>query len=150
MPETALPLHVLIVEDEALLAMDLEGMILDAGHEVVGEVRSAGELARCVVSHAPNVAFVDMHLADSSTGLQAAEIILARWPDTTIIFVTANESRVPDDFAGAKGLIGKPFSATGINLSMRYLARAISDPPPPFALPSALRLSPGAAEAWAG
>lgn len=141
-------LRVLIVEDEMLIAMDLGLMIANAGHDVVGKARSVREVAALPIAVQPHLALVDMHLDDNSTGVEASLLIHARWPDALIVFVTANAARIPDDYAEALGSIGKPFSSTGIKLSMKYLTEAVHRPPPPPPTPSALQLSPSMQELW--
>lgn len=113
------PLNVLIVEDEALLAMDLEAMVEDTGHGVV----ALGEELH------PDIAFVDIQLACGSSGIDVARLIGQRWPDTIIVFVTANPLKIPQDFAGAHGVIAKPFSRIGLLSAMHYIASSIIAPP---------------------
>lgn len=124
------PLNVLIVEDEALLAMDLEAMVEDTGHGVVAEAASLSDVLALGEELHPDIAFVDIQLAHGSSGVDVARLISQRWPDTIIVFVTANPLKIPDDFAGAHGVIAKPFSHIGLLSAMRYIANSIITPPP--------------------
>jgi DNA-binding response OmpR family regulator len=141
-------LRLLIVEDEALLAMDLEMMIEDAGHLVVGEAACLADMDRLDDDIDPEVAFVDIQLADGSSGLDVCEQIRERWPSTVVIFVTANPKMAAVDLHGAHGLIAKPFSRAGFIAAMRYLNKGISDPPPDSDPPAALSLSRAVAADW--
>lgn len=129
------PLKILIVEDEALLAMDVEMMVEDSGHIAVGEAASLYDVENFDDDLDPDLAFVDMHLAEGTNGLQVSALIQKRWPDAVIIFVTANPLMIPDDFAGAHGVIPKPFSRNGFMSAMNYLGEGIIDPPPSSAKP---------------
>ena len=139
-------LAVLIVEDEALLAMDLEAMIEDCGHHVAAEAASFDQVEALTID-APDLVFLDMHLAHGSSGLEVAALIRERWADAVIVFVTAIE-KIPPDFAGAYGVIPKPFSRNGLMSAMRYLQQGMSDPPPSIARPISFVASPAIAADW--
>ncbi len=62
------PLRFLIVEDEALLAMDIAMMIEDAGHVVAAEAAGLSEVEALAGRINPHIAFVDLQLADHSCG----------------------------------------------------------------------------------
>lgn len=75
-PDTAvLPLRVLIVEDEPLIAMDLEMVFEDAGHEVVGTARTADHAVAMARAQAPSLVIIDLNLADGTSGVDAARRI---------------------------------------------------------------------------
>ena len=128
-------LRVLIVEDEPLLALDVEMMVEDAGHVVVGEGASLHDVEEMGTEVAPDLAFVDMQLADGTTGLEVSALIQKRWTATIIVFVTGNLRMIPPDFAGAHGVIAKPFSRSGFMSAIMYLHEGITDPPPSTAKP---------------
>lgn len=142
-------MNVLIVEDEMLLAMDLEAIVQDSGHSVSAEAACLQGVADLPDDLEPELAFVDLHLAGGSSGLDVSRLIQRRWPQALIIFVTANVSKIPDDFAGAHGVIGKPFSHAGVMNALRYLAEGVFAPPPAMAPPSSLTVSRSLAQRWA-
>lgn len=142
------PLDVLIVEDEALLAMDLEAMVEDTGHSVVAEAASLPDVAGLTEELRPNIAFVDIQLARGSSGLDVARLIGQRWPGTIIVFVTANPLKIPGDFAGAHGVIAKPFSRTGLISAMEYIAESVIAPPPAAPQPASFVASDAFAATW--
>ena len=136
------PLRFLIVEDEALLLMQLEESVEAEGHEVVGTAMSAGEaiaLARLVE---PDVAFIDLQLLDGPTGMFVAQHLRGT-EKTLFVFITANATRLPSDYEGAAGVVSKPFSQGGITATIRYLASCVRNPSPDLATPLELRIAPG-------
>ena len=143
------PLRILIVEDEALLAMDMEAMVEDSGHSVVAEAASFHDVELMEEAARPDLAFVDMQLARGTNGIDVCRLIRARWTDTFIVFVTANPAKIPDDYCGAHGVIAKPFSRNGLMSAMRYIAEGVSDPPPTSPQPTSFLASPAFAASWA-
>lgn len=142
-------MEVLIVEDEMLLAMDIEAMVEDSGHRVLAGAASLREVEALAEDLNPQLAFVDIHLADESNGLDVCRYIRAHWPDTLIVFITANVSKIPADFSGAHGVIAKPFSHAGIVNAINYLADGMFDPPPSISRPASLIASPNLEPHWA-
>lgn len=143
------PLNIMIVEDEALLAMDIEAIAEDVGYVVIGTAISLREVQRFPESIDPHVAFVDMHLAEGSNGLEVTAHINKHWPDAVVIFLTANVKKIPQDFAGAHGVIAKPFSRAGLMSVLHYLEQGITDPPPRSTEPTSFQPSPALAASWA-
>ena len=142
------PLSVLVVEDEALLAMDMEAMIEDVGHSVVAEAASLFDVEDLDDVLCPDLAFVDIQLARGTSGLDVSKLIKRRWPKAFIIFVTANPKKIPPDYAGAHGVIPKPFSRNGLMSAMRYIEEGVCTPPPTSPLPSSFVASPAFAATW--
>ena len=70
--------RVLICEDEPLIALDLEGMVYDAGHEPVGPARTYSEALELAETSRPGVAIVDLNLADGITGAGVARALAER------------------------------------------------------------------------
>jgi CheY-like chemotaxis protein len=142
------PLKVLIVEDEALLAMELESLIEEAGHSVVGWAVSSDEAKAMVGTSKADIAFVDIHLSDGPTGLDVAEHI-RRSGQPMVVFMTANPKRIPENFVGAVGVIAKPYTMNGVMSALRYLQEGVRRPPPVSALPAGFTLAPDFAAVWA-
>lgn len=142
------PLKVLIVEDEAILAMELEGLLEDAGHTVVGWATSSTEARRLVDTVEADIAFVDVHLTDGPTGVSVAEYI-ERSGHPMVVFMTANPTRLPENFAGAVGVIAKPYTMNGLVAALRYLQEGVRTPPPHSRLPVGFTLSPRFKLSWA-
>ncbi len=113
-------LRILIVEDEILIALELESLLQDAGHEVVGIAASSDEALALGADLGPDLAFVDIHLADGPTGVEAARR-LSRESGITVLFMTANAKRIPDDFVEAHGVIAKPYTERGVLQALDYV-----------------------------
>ena len=113
------PLRILIVEDEILIALELESLLQDDGHEVVGMAASFDDALALGQSRRPDLAFVDIHLTDGPTGVDVARRLSAQ--GVAVVFMTANAKRIPDDCAGAKGVIGKPYTERGVRQALAYV-----------------------------
>lgn len=142
-------MDVLIVEDEMLLAMDIEAIVEDIGHNVLALAACLDDVQKLPADIIPQLAFVDLHLAHGSNGIEVCRLIQQRWPDALIVFVTANVSKIPDDFSGGHGVIAKPFSHAGVVNAIKYLADGVFDPPPTIPPPSSLVTSPILRRRWA-
>lgn len=142
-----LPLRVLIVEDEGLLAVQLERLVGEAGHQVSGWATSLDEAKDLIDATDADLVLVDVHLADGPTGVEVAEYVEER-SSAHVVFMTANAKRIPSDFAGAMGVISKPYTQTGFMAALRYLSEGIRTPPPRSARPNVLTLCPALASRW--
>ena len=136
------PLRVLIVEDEALLMMQLEASIEAEGHDIVGTAMSAGEAIAIARMVEPDVAFIDLQLLDGPTGIFVARHLRGT-EKTMFVFITANATRLPEDYEGAAGVVSKPFSQAGITATIRYLHECVRRPPPELPAPAELKITPG-------
>jgi len=131
-------LRIMIVEDEALLALELESEIEAAGHSVIG-VAAASKAARQLVEEdRPDFAFVDIHLIDGPTGIDVGRFLAEK--DIPYVFVSGNIKRIPEDFAGAVGAIEKPYTVNGLQNALEYL-RAMLSGEKGFAAPPSLILA---------
>lgn len=80
--------RVLIIEDEALIAMDLSDIVASLGHTIVGTAATAESAVAAAASYSPNLILADVQLADGSSGIAAVREILAK-VSTPVIFITA-------------------------------------------------------------
>jgi DNA-directed RNA polymerase specialized sigma24 family protein len=67
---------VLIIEDEALIALGLEALVENLGHKVVGVARTRTEAATIARGRRPGLILADIQLADGSSGLDAVNDLL--------------------------------------------------------------------------
>ena len=88
-PASCEALRILVVEDEVLIALELECLLEDLGHVSVGVAGASAEAIALGRSTAPDVALVDIHLTDGPTGVEVARALSAD-PRTTVVFMTAN------------------------------------------------------------
>ncbi len=106
---TQLSTSVLIIEDEAVIAMDLEALVTDLGHRVTRVARTHREAVASIAEHAPGLVLADIHLADGSSGLEAVNEILLEYP-VPVIFITAYPERLlTGERPEPAFLITKPF-----------------------------------------
>ncbi len=107
---TQISTEVLIIEDEPLIALDLQNLVEDLGHRVVDVARTHREALRAVEHHKPGLILADIQLADGSSGLEAVNEILGAF-EVPVIFITAYPERF---LTGAPPepafLLAKPFS----------------------------------------
>jgi DNA-directed RNA polymerase specialized sigma24 family protein len=100
---------ILIIEDEPLIAMDLESLVTEVGHRVLGVARTHAEAVAAVAAREPSLVLADIQLADGSSGLEAVNEILTTI-NVPVIFITAYPERL---LTGQKPeptfLITKPF-----------------------------------------
>ena len=66
------PLRIVIVEDEAIIAMDIEMMLQDLGAEVVGVAMTAAEAVKLTELHRPDCATMDINIKGNRDGVSAA------------------------------------------------------------------------------
>ncbi len=101
---------VLIIEDEPLIAMDIEEMVQSLGHRVVGTARTHKEAVAMFAKTQPKMVLADIHLADGSSGLEAVNEILAS-ASVPVIFITAFPERLlTGERPEPAFLVTKPFN----------------------------------------
>lgn len=100
-------MRILIVEDEALVAMEIEGMLGLAGHEAIAQVDDLQSAVSAVESTRPDLALVDIHLGRGNSGLDVAAALKER--GIPVLFATGNCPR--EQGRGlALGCLHKPFT----------------------------------------
>jgi DNA-directed RNA polymerase specialized sigma24 family protein len=83
---------VLIIEDEPLIAMDIEGLVERLGHNVLGVARTHNEAVKLAKGKRPGLILADIQLADGSSGLDAVNELLQTF-NVPVIFITAYPER---------------------------------------------------------
>ena len=104
-------LDVLVVEDDMIIAMDVEDGIEELGHNVVGSAITADQAIEMAGKLKPDVVLMDLRLADGSFGGDAAREILARYGIRSI-FVSGNLDPVTRSMLAELepvAMISKPF-----------------------------------------
>ena len=105
------PMRVLIVEDEALVAMEIEAMIAMAGHIVVGQADDLSSTLAAIEREKPDFALVDIRLAQGCSGIDVAAALRAR--GIPVVFATGNRP-AKDRFDVALGCVQKPITDRGL------------------------------------
>ena len=111
--------RILVIEDEALVAMELRFVLEDLGHEVIGTVADARSARRLVQESDVDLALVDIHLSDGPTGIALGRE-LAQELGVTVLFMTANPGMVRNGVAGAIGVLSKPTDERAVQTAVDY------------------------------
>lgn len=102
---------VMIIEDEAIIAMDIESIVAEMGHRITGVARTRDEAVALGKSDPPDLILADIQLADNSSGIDAVNDLLDALGARPVIFITAFPERL---LTGQKPepafLISKPYS----------------------------------------
>ena len=115
-------LRVLLVEDEAMVALNLEALVEDLGHTVTGVAASreqALDLAGCAP---PQVAVVDVNLLDGRTGPQIADRLAAAF-GTVVVIATGNPEGIVSGGA-VFAVLRKPYTDEALAEIIRRAADA--------------------------
>ncbi len=84
---------VVIIEDEPLIAMELEQLVSDLGHRVVQVARTRQQAIAAINKHKPGLVLADIQLADGSSGLDAINDVLKTY-EVAVVFITAYPHRL--------------------------------------------------------
>ena len=100
---------VLIIEDETFIALDLEALVKELGHRVIGVARTHAEAIKLAKMKTPGLILADIQLADGSSGMDAVHELL-RSVEVPVIFITAYPERLlTGERPEPTFLISKPF-----------------------------------------
>ena len=109
---------VLIIEDEPIIALDIETMVEELGHRVTGVARTHREAIALVAKKRPGLVLADIQLADGSSGLEAVNEILEAI-EVPVIFITAYPERLlTGDRPEPAFLITKPFQPEAVKAAI--------------------------------
>ncbi|WP_043919635.1 response regulator [Jannaschia aquimarina] len=102
---------VMIIEDESIIAMDLESLVTEMGHRVTGIARTHKEAVDLAGSDMPDLILADIQLADNSSGIEAVNEVMTDMGSCPVIFITAFPERL---LSGERKepafLIAKPYT----------------------------------------
>lgn len=109
---------VLIIEDEPIIAMDIEMIVRDMGHEVIGIAVTRDEAVQLARAGRPGLVLADIQLADDSSGIDAVKDILAQF-SVPVIFITAFPERLlTGERPEPTFLITKPFQRSTVKAAI--------------------------------
>ncbi len=112
---------VFVVEDEALIAMELTDRLRSLGYSVSGTASRGEQALETIASTRPNVVLMDIHLAGKLTGIETAAR-LREWSDVPVIFLSAYSDAELLRQAGEVepfGYLVKPFEERELNATIR-------------------------------
>src|SRR3954469_16920298 len=97
---------VLVVEDEALIAMDLQALLEDAGYTVLGPANSTAAAMALLDGNEPDVALLDVNLVRSDV-FGVANVLADR--KTKLIFLTGHTAQKLPQAHRHRPLVAKPY-----------------------------------------
>ena len=101
--------RVLIIEDEPIIALDLENLVTELGHKVVATAATRDEAVEKANSERPGLVLADINLGEGGSGIDAVNDILSSF-DIPVIFITAYpEKLLTGERPEPTYLIAKPF-----------------------------------------
>jgi two-component system, response regulator PdtaR len=112
---------ILIVEDEMLVACEVEAVLGDLGHDVVG-IAPDLETAMDLAAQPIDLALVDLNLRDGLTGPEIGKR-LCELGSVAVLFVTANPRLLGNGIAGAIGVLTKPTDEVSVKAAVDYALR---------------------------
>jgi DNA-binding response OmpR family regulator len=99
-------MRILIVEDEALLAMMVEEWLQDAGHETLGPVRNMRAALEVAQRNPPDLALMDVNLGEEENGVDIARVLKKKY-GVPSLYLTAYRDVVEAADTGI-GTLAKP------------------------------------------
>ena len=116
--EKELRTNVLIIEDEPIIAADIEGLVEELGHSVDAIAATHKEAVKAAKNKKPGIVLADVQLADGSSGIDAVTDILGNY-DVPVIFITAFPERLlTGDKPEPAYLISKPFRPENVKAAI--------------------------------
>ncbi len=116
---------VLLVEDDALIALAIEQALLDAGANAVTICSSTAEALAALRENPPDGLVLDVHLSDRDDGWALAELVNSVGPNPPrIVFSTGAPQDIPAEIAELGPVLTKPYDPAD-------LIAALSQPPRP-------------------
>lgn len=125
--------RILIVEDEALVAMELRFVLEDLEHEVVDAVADAASAMDRASRLDVDLALVDVHLSDGPSGVQLGCALADR--GLTVVYMTANPGMVTGGVHGPLGVLSKPVDETAVKCAVDYALKRRRGEPVQYAPP---------------
>ena len=103
--------RVLVIEDEASIAVDIESIVSSMGHNVIGSAPTENAALELAQAQAPDLILSDVQLANGGSGIAAVSELLSTYPKVPVIFITG----FPEMLLTGEGpepafLIAKPYS----------------------------------------
>ena len=132
------PINILIIEDEAVLSMDLSDLLEEEGYFVVGTANNGPKALSLHQQNRLDLALCDIHIKGGWDGIETAERLLAERP-IPIIFLTALTDKATLDRAMRlypSAYLIKPVTVPGlraaIELALRNFTQSVTTPPEPL------------------
>ena len=126
-------LKVLIAEDDLMIADMVEEVLVEGGYEVCGIARTVAEGIALGRLHKPDLAVIDMRLADDGFGTEIAAQLSA-FGRLGVLYATGNASHVMQNASEGDACIVKPYSSTDLLRALEIVTDIVATgtASPPF------------------
>lgn len=114
-------MRVLVLEDDLIIALDLEGVLIAAGYDVLGPVNTQSEALALIESGHPDVALIDINLG-SEKAFEVADRLAAR--HIPFAFLTGHSDEILPSAHRMRHVIAKPYNPDRLGEQVLRLARA--------------------------
>jgi CheY-like chemotaxis protein len=118
-------LKVLIAEDDLMIADRAEEILVDSGYEVCGIARSVAEALALAQHHKPDLAVLDLRLADGGLGTDIAAGLLP-FGRIGVLYDTGNISQVVLTTADGDACLSKPYRTVDLLRSLEIVAEIVA------------------------
>jgi CheY-like chemotaxis protein len=105
---------VLVVEDDAMIRMDVVSMIEDAGYDVLEATDADAAIAVLETRPDISIVFTDIEMPGSMNGLKLAFAVRDRWPPVSIIIASGRIRPQPDEMPSEVQFLRKPYSEAAV------------------------------------
>jgi CheY-like chemotaxis protein len=124
------PIRILIVEDERIVALDLERRLTRLGHHVMANVSTGPDAILAARSGRPDLLVIDVHLPGPLSGRDTAAQICAERliPVVFVSGVSARDAAFQDEITCPEQFLSKPFTDAALAAAIR---EALTPPPSP-------------------
>lgn len=125
---------IFIVEDEPIIAADLQDRLVDMGYDIQGSADNGEEALRLLEDRQPSLILMDVNLAGELDGVQTATQVMERW-GTPLIFLTSNSDGPTFRRARAvkpKAFLSKPFRGRDLRHAIELALDIGEDVAPPI------------------
>lgn len=114
--------RIVIIEDEFLIARDLEQIVTDLGHQVVARARTRSAASASIRDCQPDLILADIQLADDSSGIDAVNDVLHVLGGVPVVFITAFPARLISEHRPAPTfLVGKPYDPCEVRSAVTHI-----------------------------
>jgi len=117
-------LKVLIAEDDLMIADMIEEALVRCGYEVCGIARTVGDAVALGRKHKPDLAILDMRLADGGRGTEVAACFDA--PRPGILYATGNTSEVRLTATDGEACLTKPYRSTDLMRALEIVIELVA------------------------
>ena len=122
-------INILIVEDESIVAMEIESYITKLGYTVVDICSNANDVFHSIEMYQVNIILMDICIKGTLDGIETAEIVKKKYPQTEIIFLTAHLDDYNVDRAikiNPTAYLSKPFNREELRIFLKIAIRKLT------------------------